>query len=327
MNPNRLKTFNLFFFALFFQFVMYKFMIMPSLYDNYGNNGILFFLIAILITIALFFIPDKYFKSLFNNKATKVLLGIAALINVAVQLAIGANVVYKLFYEDASYLIFIIMFVIAIMIITNLNSSQIINLSTSFYIFIPLMLLIAYMFSPKINILAMFNLKGIGFDFFLYSNYALSLIFLLANLEANKKVIILGSIIGSIIYMIEYFMLIGVAGASFFKGYEYVGFITYQIQIPNKYIGNFDFITIISLSLCLIFNVSYYLSISTFCFNLDRKYKNILLIILALISYVLVFFVTWIKKIYLLVEGIMLLFILLYLVIINARNNFKLQKK
>ncbi|UKI48850.1 MAG: hypothetical protein L6U99_08345 [Clostridium sp.] len=41
--------------------------------------------------------------------------------------------------------------------------------------------------------------------------------------------------------MVEYLMLIGAAGTLFFKNYEYVGFITYQIQIPNKYICNFDF--------------------------------------------------------------------------------------
>lgn len=327
MYPNRLKSFNLFFFALFFQFIVYKFMMMPYLYDNYGSNGIFFFLIAILITFGLFFIPDKYFKALFNNKILKILLGLAAFVNIVVQLAIGANVIYKLFYEDSNYLIFIIIFMISIMIISNLSTSQIINLSTIFYIFIPIMWIIAYLFSPKIDILTWGNLRGIGFDFFFYSNYVGTLIFLLVNLETNKKIVLSGSIVGSIVYMVEYLMLIGVAGASFFRNYEYVGFITYQIQIPNKYIGNFDFITIISLSLCLIFNSSYFLSLGAFCFKLDRKYKNILLAILALISYALVFFITRIKGIYLAIEGTILLIILLYLVIINAKHNFKLQKK
>lgn len=327
MDPNRLKSFNLFFFALFFQYIVYKFVIMPYLYDNYDNNGIFFFLIAILITIGLFFIPDKYFKSLLNNKFLKILLGLAALVNIVVQLAIGVNVVYNLFYADSSYLIFIIIFMISIMIISNLNTSQIINLSTIFYIFIPIMWIIAYLFSPKIDILIWFNLRGIDFDFFFYSNYVGTLIFLLVNLEANKKMVILGSIVGSIVYMVEYLMLIGAAGTLFFKNYEYVGFITYQIQIPNKYICNFDFITIISLNLCLIFNSSYFLSLGAFCFKLDRKYKNILLVILAFISYALVFFIIRIKSIYLVIEGTILLIILLYLVIINAKHNFKLQKK
>ena len=154
-----------------------------------------------------------------------------------------------------------------------------------------------------------------------------TLIFLLVNLEAKKKMVILGSIVGSIVYMVEYLMLIGAAGTLFFKNYEYVGFITYQIQIPNKYICNFDFITIISLNLCLIFNSSYFLSLGAFCFKLDRKYKNILLVILAFISYALVFFIIRIKSIYLVIEGTILLIILLYLVIINAKHNFKLQKK
>lgn len=324
MNPNRLKSFNLFFFVLFFEFIGYKFMIMPYLYDNYGINGVLFFIIAIILTISLLLVPDKYFKSILNDKVLKRVLGVASLFNIISGLAIGANVVYKLFYEDASYLIFIIIFALGIMVISNLSTSQIINLSTCFYIFIPMMWIIAYFFSPRINILTWFNLSGIGFNFFFYSNYVCSLIFLLANLEANKKIVILGSITGSIVYMVEYLMLIGVAGDAFFKNYEYVGFITYQIQIPNKYIGNFDFITIISLCLCLIFNTSYFLSLSGFCFNLKRKHKNILLIALALLSYALAFFVTKIKVTYLVIEGGLLLFILLYLVIRNGRYNFKL---
>lgn len=271
MNPNRLKSFSLFLFSGFFFYVVFKQAVMPKLLQSYGKNALFFFAILIVSTLVFLIVPKDVLKTVLKTKLLRYIVGIACLVQMIMLLTISINVIVNLFYYNSIRIFFLIAIGAVIVILSKLSLEQIINLSASFYIFIPFLWAISYIFFPKFDFMELSNPSFSLMEPLLMTNTFFSTMFLFLNNESKKIALVSGRIVGFLVLLVEYVTLLCLAGDKYFADYEYVGFIIYQIQNPNRYIGNFDFISIITLTVCAIFNGSYLVKISTICFKQKQK--------------------------------------------------------
>ena len=331
MNPSKLKPFSLFLFAVFSDYLIFKQVITSNLLKGYGIDGISFFVLVIIGILFMVFVPKDTLKRLLNTKLLRILVGLSMIIQIIMLMTISINVVVNVFYFNNYRIIFMSGLAVVIYIISNLKLEEIINLSTSFFIFLPLLYLLTLLFIPNLNL---YELVGMEFSFikplFLF-NVVLTGMYLFCNNEPKKIPILLGGIAGTLLLFVEYAILICVSGEYFFADYDYLGFVTYNIQNPNRYIGNFDFITIISIVVCTIYCSSYLVRLVPMCFKLKEKYR----IVLVLFLFILCSFFTahlnlfdYITNIFLYIQTIILA--LFYLVMVGGNiGSFirKLQKK
>ncbi|MDE6655470.1 MAG: hypothetical protein K2J85_00590, partial [Anaeroplasmataceae bacterium] len=81
------------------------------------------------------------------------------------------------------------------------------------------------------------------------------------DIQFSKLNFIMAIFAAFVLFGAEYFILVTNAGDTYFKGLNWVGFISLSIEPISKYIGNFEFAYIFYILISCIFKYSYNMSL------------------------------------------------------------------
>lgn len=279
----RLSKVSFFLFVFFYNYIWIRMFIFPFMYDNYQNMGFWYILIIMLICLLLFLIPkgkynynESYFKYIYNT-----ILIVESILGIVLT-----TYFLEGFVNELNFISVIIGICLVIIVISNMKTSSIIDMSTLFFIVCLLLIIFSFIYFIPLDVSFLFPIKAFDIGVVLVGIFLVldNLSFMLIDRNdfkvtgSNLFVPIVCSIL---LFGFEYFMVLGSSGDVLFKGIDNLGFVVMLIKPVAKYVGNFDFVYIVCLLLIIVFKLGFNMSIvkNSFDNNIIKKCVNYMLIL------------------------------------------------
>ncbi len=282
----KLSRISFFLFTSIYNYIYLRGIIFPYFYNNYGNMGF-FCSFIILIGIILLFILFPFKKIMhYNNSIFKYFYNVIIIIESSLGIIYCSYLLSEIFILKSNIYIILFFIVTSIIILSTYKHTNIINISTLFIILGYLILFLTLFFYPDLDTSLLLPIK-------IYNNYFSIILFTLIifldnlkliiypeNIKSFKETFIFGIAFSIILLLLEYFILITNSGDIYFKGLNWLGFISLSIEPVSKYLGNFDFAYVYYLVVCCVFKYGYNYSLIKQSIN-NSKLFNLILFILT----------------------------------------------
>lgn len=281
----KLSRVSFFLFVFFYSYLWLRTIIFNYFYNNFGTEGFVLGLVMLLIVgVLMFFVPKKINKLNWNNllkkSGIKWLLTIINVLEIVFLTCYVSLYLKDVFINQSNLIILVIFLGIVIIYVSNMKSNEVIDMSTLFYIFGIVLIVISFMIMPKIETEYLFisgsgGRKGllIMSGFLFLDSIKLSLV----DKEKIKYNSSLPFICGILLMLIEYGLLIMMAGDKTFIGLDYVGFLKLSFMPVTKYFGDFNFVYIYLMVVCLVFRSAFNLSVIKENIKVNKTIINLIL--------------------------------------------------
>ncbi len=265
---NSISKISLFFFIFLYSYFPLRILLFPHLYDNYGSFGLIIGLIIFLILLSIFIIIPKKILSLnhsFEKSYIKNIIKPLLLAKITLSIYFSSYVLKVLYFTEFNVLYIALGLVLAILIISRGKTSDVVSVSTIFGI-VALFSYVFYFYDlVSLDYSLLTKIKEFNYFTLLYILFFIIdfLLLLLVDegVRINKLTIILGVLLSMLLFLFEFFILTLSAGDKLFLNVSTSGFIPLMIEPVSRYMGTFEYVSIIGITLSVIFKNSYYLSI------------------------------------------------------------------
>jgi hypothetical protein len=132
-----------------------------------------------------------------------------------------------------------------------------------------------------------FKLPNINFYLIMLSILSDNLLVLLtnkSNTKINKGTIIVPLITQFIFMMFEIYQMLLSSGDKLFIDYEFIGFVSLSFQTTSNFVGNLDFVYLFIITMAVVINSSYILSIVRHSYKKEKSIIFDILMIITIIS-------------------------------------------
>lgn len=265
---NSISKISLFFFIFLYSYFPLRILLFPHLYDNYGSFGLIIGLIVFLILLSIFIVIPKKILSLnhsFEKSYIKNIIKPLLLAKITLSIYFSSYVLKVLYFTEFNVLYIALGLVLAILIISRGKTSDVVSVSTIFGI-VALFSYVFYFYDlVSLDYSLLTKIKEFNyFTFFYILFFIIDFLLLLLvdeGVRINKLTIILGVLLSMLLFLFEFFILTLSAGDKLFLNVSTSGFIPLMIEPVSRYMGTFEYVSIIGITLSVIFKNSYYLSI------------------------------------------------------------------
>lgn len=298
----KISRVSLFLFIVIYNFLFLRIVIFPHLYDNFGNNGIIYILVIIAsFILGVLFLPKRIFNIDFNKKYKeskfKYFFNFLLFLRIIIGISLCGYVLNNIFFYDYKYWIIILGIIGVIVLLSFLKTNEIIELSTLFgFVVLACYMLFIY-FLIDLDYKLIFKDFSFKFDLIVFIlPFLLTIdnsIILLTNKEGltlSKYNIIGGVVLALFLFGLEYLLLGLSSGDKIFYNDELVGFYSLGIEAVTRHNGNYNFVYIVMIVVSGIFKFSYFLSIINKTKNING-YKYFLYFFIILFACIGLFFV------------------------------------
>ena len=307
---NSISRISLFFFIFIYSYFSLRIFLFPHLYDSYGAYGIFICLFIFLIIMLVFLIvPKRLFNifSSFEKSKIKKIIKPLLISKILLSIMISSYALKLLYFNDISLFIIAIGMIIPIVIISRGKPSDIISISTIFGI-VSLISYIFYFYDfIDLDYSLMFNMKNFNLltHFYIFF-FILDFSFLLlsdSKASFNKRTIIIGLLISFLLFSFEYLILSLTSGDTLFLNNSLSGFMALFIQPVSRYSGTFEYVSIIGITISVIFKNAFFLSLVGNKNKIDMIIYFLLFIVLLYFLYKVLNSILDIKYIIFIVTG------------------------
>ena len=283
----KLSKISFFLFVFFYNYLWLRIIVFNRFYNLYGSSGFLIGLFFIIGIILLFtFFPKKIFNfdfySLFYKSNFKWIFSLLTILEVICSVCFISYFFNQIFLVESNIYMIISILSLSIILVGKMTPREIMDISTLFYLFGILLIFISFIFVPKMEIeyVLMYEKKSyfyiIIFSIIIFLDN-LKLLINKENVILNKNIFILSILLSLIFFLVEYGVLLMIAGDYVLKDLSYVGFLKLSFMPVTKYFGDFNFVYLYLLIVCSIFKNAY--NISLININKYKKLSGILLFI------------------------------------------------
>ncbi len=321
-----LQPFSLFLFLFSQNYVLYNYLLMPSIYNEYGHNGYQTLIWGILITtILIMLIPKIAFKRdnsyKINKSIFKYPLILYLILVIILVFTISLRIITKLYFPTQNIYFFVITMGYAIYVFSKLGKDSIINAPT-ILLLIPIPIIIfSYFYSQSkdfmnllpFNVIYPTSMKTILFFIFIIIDNFVILLLDHKKTFPSKIVFFSATILFLLFLIVENIMIVGIIGEKYFANYEFLGFLLFSLQTISRYVGNFEFINLYFVVLLCILKCSLYISIIIGFIPAPKKVLTRRLFVLLLIIIVSII-LTFYEKLYQFID--IYIFVMIILVVI-----------
>ena len=287
----KLSKVSFFLFVFFYNYIWFRIFIFPVIYNEYGNMSLLYCSLLIIISLLFFLlIPNKVYKynfeDIYNNSKFKIIYNLILILESIAGIILVKYHINNFVSEiNQTSLIFLVVLVIGL--ISNMKSTDLINMSTIFFIVCGLLILFSFIYFIPLDFTSFLHFEKKDTRIISMMSFILldNLSFLLIDrckFELSKPKLIIPIIFSLLFLVFELMFLLASAGEIYFNGVEGIGFIVMSIKPVAKYIGNFEFVYIIMLILTLVFKFGFNISIVKN--SIKNKYIKTVLVFILLVG-------------------------------------------
>lgn len=287
----KLSKISFFLFTSVYNYIYLRSIIFPFFYNNYGNMG-LYYTGIIIVGIALLYLltPLKFIVN-YNKSSFKYFYNIILLIEASLGISFCVYLLSKIFISKGNFYIMLGCIIFVIGILSSNKPKDVINISTLFIIVGYLVLFLTLFFYPDLDFSLILPIKKnniLSITFFIVLLYLDNLKLLIYKEELNfsKSNFILAILFAITLFGIEYLILLTNSGDTYFKGLNWLGFISLSIEPITKYLGNFDFAYVFYIIVSCVFKYGYNLSLVKESIKNNRAINAVVYIILFILCIV-----------------------------------------
>lgn len=287
----KLSKISFFLFTSVYNYIYLRSIIFPFFYNNYGNMG-LYYTGIIIVGIALLYLltPLKFIVN-YNKSSFKYFYNIILLIEASLGISFCVYLLSKIFISKGNFYIMLGCIISVIGILSSNKPKDVINISTLFIIVGYLVLFLTLFFYPDLDFSLILPIKKnniLSIIFFIVLLYLDNLKLLIYKEELNfsKSNFILAILFAITLFGIEYLILLTNSGDTYFKGLNWLGFISLSIEPITKYLGNFDFAYVFYIIVSCVFKYGYNLSLVKESIKNNRAINAVVYIILFILCIV-----------------------------------------
>lgn len=299
MRMTKLSKISFFLFVSVYNYLWLRILVFPYFYNTYGNMGIYFAVILILIVILGFvLLPKKLmlhrYEEAFKKSNFKYFYSTIIILENIFGVAFCTYLLSKIFIPSGNFYIMVGFIALILVALSYYQPKDVMEISTLFIIIGYSILTLTLFFYPNLDISLLFPIRQVsmmGLPLFAFLVFGDNLTFLINKKDMNfSKLNFIMAIFSSLaLFGVEYFILITNAGDTFFKDLNWVGFISLSIEPTSKYIGNFEFAYVFYILISCIFKYAYNLSLLRSSINIHKTLMSIILfsmlVILCTVSY------------------------------------------
>lgn len=290
MNMTRLSKVSFFLFVTVYNYLWMRIILFYFFYNHFGSMGLYFTaLLAVIVLLFLVLVPKKLMNKNYREEFKKSIFKYIYVAFILLESIFGvsycAYLLSTIFIPDANFFYVLIVISLALIFLSKRKTKDIMEIATLFIIVGYVILLITLFVYPNLDFTLLLPLKEI--NYWLLPLFALMVLgdnfTLLINkdgLNFSKMQFILAIGVAFCFFALEYFLLICNAGAEFFKGLDWVGFICLSVEPITQYFGNFDFAYLYYIVLCCIFKYAFGISLVRENIQMNSKAMSILLLII-----------------------------------------------
>lgn len=308
---------SFFLFVFFYNYLWLRILIFPNLYNNFGTTGFIMFIFIMLGIISItLFIPKKIFKINFskqyNDSWYRWLNCLLIILETIINICFTVYFLNKVFIEESNIYMILILIGIGVILVSNLLPNEIIDLSTLFHICGLVLIGISLIVTPKMEIDYLFIVKDINVWFIVIfvSFIIVDNLKILINkdfLDIQKSNFIMPIIFSILLCIIEYGFLIMTVGDKALLKLTYVGFLELSFMPVTKYFGDFNFVYIYLLLICVVFKNSFNVSLVKNSIDLNKNVFNLILIFVLFLCSTIILNCIEISRLYLYLVLVVLL--------------------
>lgn len=317
MHMTKLSRISFFLFVSVYNYLWLRILLFPYFYNTYGNMGLYYIaILAIAILLAFVFLPKKLmlhnYEEAFKKSNFKYFYSIIILLENIFGVAFCVYLLSKIFIPTGNYYIMLGFITVALVAISYYQPKDIMEISTLFIIFGYSVLVLTLFFYPNLDISLLLPIRQtsiIALPIFGVLFFGDNLTFLVnkKDVQFSKLNFIMAIFISFLLLGVEYFILITNAGDTYFKGLNWVGFISLSIEPISKYIGNFEFAYVFYILICCIFKCSYNLSLLRNSIDIHKHFMSGILILMFISLCIVCFLCIPMEGIFLWVVAVLML--------------------
>ncbi len=285
----KLSRISFFLFVSVYNYIWLRMIMFPYFYNEYGSMGIYYIaIIGVVVLLIFLLIPKAIMKYLYDDAYKKSIFkffyNTILLLENIFGIAFCVYLLTKIFIPTGNFFIMLSLITITIVVLSHYKPKDVMELSTLFIILGYAILSLTLFFQPNLDTSIFLDFKKTSLwalPLFVFMFIGDNLTFLInkKDIQFSKLNFIMAIFMALFFFGAEYFILVGNAGDTYFKGLNWVGFISLSIEPITRYLGNFDFAYIFYIMICCIFKYAYNLSIIRNSIQLNHKLMSGIMLI------------------------------------------------
>lgn len=314
----KLSKISFFLFVSVFNYLWLRILMFPYFYNAYGNMGVFYIgIFSVMVILCLVCIPKKMmayqYEESFKKSNFKYFYYTLVILETIFGVAFCTYLLSKIFISNGNFYIMIGCIALVLVALSYYQPKDVMEISTLFIIAGYSILTLSLFFYPNLDISLLFPIRHtniIALPIFTILFLGDNLTFLInkKDIQFTKLNFIMAILVSLILFGVEYFILLTNAGDTFFRGLNWVGFISLSIEPISKYIGNFEFAYIFYILISCIFKYAYNLSLLRSSININKTILSIILFLTTVILCIVCYLCIPMENFYMvIVSGIILL--------------------
>lgn len=253
----------------------------PYFYNTYGNMGIYYAVIlAVVILVAYMILPKRLilhkYEESFKKSNYKFFYSFILLLENIFGVTFCVYLLSSIFIPTGNFYIMLGLIATVLVALSYYQPKDVMELSTIFILIGYFILTLTLFFYPNLDVSLLLPFREtsmLAIPVFAVLCFGVNLTFLINKKDMNfsKMNFVMAIFVSFILFIAEYFILVTNSGDTYFKGLNWVGFISLSIEPITKYIGNFEFAYVFYILISCIFKYSYNLSLIRSSLDLNNK--------------------------------------------------------
>lgn len=291
---SKLSRVSFFLYLFSYNYIWFRTLLFTYFYNQFESMAVFYALLLCLgVTFLIWMLPKKIlqhdYTSAYQKSKTKYVYNIILAIESIIGIIYCAYILSSVFVQKSSPFAIMIVFALTVSVLSKLKTSDIVQISTLFYILGVLLSLFSFLFFISVDMTTLLPFKEKNwlalpiFVIIILGDNASVLLMDKESFIMSKPMFIFPIMLAILSFAFELLMLQSSAGTEVFKNLNWVGFICFSIQPITKYSSNFDYVYIYLLVISCIFKYAFNWGIIRNSFKKTNKndFWKILIVLLV----------------------------------------------